>query len=40
MEDYTAIYLEASQALANGESQQAFQRLRWLLHYPGHSELY
>ncbi|OUL21121.1 hypothetical protein BV378_28165 [Nostoc sp. RF31YmG] len=40
MEDYTAIYLEASQALANGESQQGFQRLRWLLHYPGHSELY
>ncbi|MFN6571657.1 hypothetical protein [Dendronalium sp. ChiSLP03b] len=40
MENYTAVYLEASQAFANGEPQQAFQRLRWLLHYPGHPELY
>ncbi|MGM3309778.1 hypothetical protein ACSQ6I_27980 [Anabaena sp. WFMT] len=39
MENYTTVYREASQALANEDPQEAFQILLSLLQYPGHPEL-
>jgi hypothetical protein len=36
LENYQTTFTEASQALNNGDSQQAFRSLRTILRYPGH----